>query len=180
MPQSGRHSGSSFVLNRSLSTDADTYNTWHLYIGSETIALLSIISVPGELQYIYIFSRTWCQIRELMCRCSSPSTSYQPCARTLYQCCRSVTFLYGSGSGSCYFHQWPSRRQQKTNFLQKFFCILLFERTFTSLFTEKSHGSGFGSMTNGSGSGSRAPKTYGSGSAHCVVCVKYLEKVVRV
>ncbi len=25
-----------------------------------------------------------------------------------------------------------------------------------------------------------APKTYGSGSEHCVVCVKHLEKVVRV
>ncbi len=35
----------------------------------------------------------------------------------------------GSGSGSCYFHHSPSRRQQKTNF-KKFFCKLLFEGTF--------------------------------------------------
>jgi hypothetical protein len=32
---------------------------------------------------------------------------------------------------TCYFHYWPSRRQQKTNF-EKFFCLLLFEGTFPS------------------------------------------------
>ncbi len=41
------------------------------------------------------------------------------------------------GSGSCYFHHWPSKRQQKTNFNKKFFCILLFEGTFTSIFEDK-------------------------------------------
>jgi hypothetical protein len=30
-----------------------------------------------------------------------------------------------SGSGSCYFPRWPSRRQQKTNFL-KSLCLLLY------------------------------------------------------
>ncbi len=60
------------------------------------------------------------------------------------QCCRSMTFWCGSGScgssgfmpmtngsGSCYFHHWPSRRQQ---FLKQFFCI---EGTFISFFKEK-------------------------------------------
>jgi hypothetical protein len=27
-----------------------------------------------------------------------------------------VPLTNGSGSGSCYFRHWPSRRQQKTNF----------------------------------------------------------------
>jgi hypothetical protein len=44
----------------------------------------------------------------------------------------------GCGSGSCYFHHWPSRRQQKTNFFTKMFCILRFEGTFPSFFKEKS------------------------------------------
>ncbi len=39
----------------------------------------------------------------------------------------------GSCSGSCSFHQWLSRCKQKTNFI-KFFCLILFEGTFTSLF----------------------------------------------
>ncbi len=64
-----------------------------------------------------------------------------------YQCCGSMTFWCGSGSlpltngsgcgcGSFYFHQWPSRCQQKTN-LKKISRILLFEGTFTSLFKGK-------------------------------------------
>jgi hypothetical protein len=36
-----------------------------------------------------------------------------------------------NGSGSCYFRHRPSRCQQKTNFLFNFFCLLLFEDTFT-------------------------------------------------
>ncbi len=31
---------------------------------------------------------------------------------------------FGSGSGSCYFRHWLSRRQQKTNLKKKFFCLL--------------------------------------------------------
>jgi hypothetical protein len=42
-----------------------------------------------------------------------------------------------NGSGSCYFRQWPSRCQQETNFFSQFFCLLLFECTFTSLFKDK-------------------------------------------
>ncbi len=41
------------------------------------------------------------------------------------------------GSGSCYFCHWPSRFQQKTNFLTQFFCLLFFEGTFTSFFKDK-------------------------------------------
>ncbi len=82
-----------------------------------------------------------------------------------------VPLTYRSGSGTCYFRQWPSRRQQI------FLCLLLFETTFTLFFEDKSHkevrrsrnqgfsyyfclmiersGSGAGSvpLTNGSGSG---------------------------
>ncbi len=83
-----------------------------------------------------------------------------------YQCC---------GSGSCYFRQWLSRSQQQINFCFKFFCLLLFEVTFTSFFKDKktwrSHktagiksrsscdfclmveGSGSVTLTNGFGSG---------------------------
>ncbi len=78
-------------------------------------------------------------------------------------------------SGYCYFRHWRSRRQQKTNFKKKFFCLLLFEATFTSFFKDKkvqrkSHNSrnrGFSYyfclMIEGSGSGS-IPQTSGTGS----------------
>ncbi len=42
----------------------------------------------------------------------------------------------GFGSASCFCY-WPSRRQQKTNLKKKFFCLLLFEGTFTSFFKDK-------------------------------------------
>ncbi len=42
-----------------------------------------------------------------------------------------------NGSGSFYFHHWPSRCQQKTNFFKKFFCTVLFEDTFSSFFKDK-------------------------------------------
>ncbi len=41
-----------------------------------------------------------------------------------------------NGSGSCYFRQWPSRRQQKI-FFKKYFFLLLFYGTFTSFFKDK-------------------------------------------
>jgi hypothetical protein len=37
-----------------------------------------------------------------------------------------VPLTNGSGSGSCYFRHWPSRRQQKTIF-SEFLSLLLFE-----------------------------------------------------
>ncbi len=49
----------------------------------------------------------------------------------------SVPLTNGSGSGSCYFRQWPSRWQQKIIFLHKDFCLFLFETTFTSFFNVK-------------------------------------------
>ncbi len=65
-------------------------------------------------------------------------------ATSVEQCCGSATFWYGSGfapltngswfgsgSGSCYFRQWPSRRQHKIIFFSKCFCFLLFEAKFT-------------------------------------------------
>jgi hypothetical protein len=36
----------------------------------------------------------------------------------------SMPLAKGFGSGSCYFRHWPSRRQQKTNFLKKFFLLI--------------------------------------------------------
>ncbi len=97
------------------------------------------------------------------------------------QCCGSMTFWRGSGSGcgsmplingsvSFYLHHWPSRCQQKTKFFKKFSCVLLFEGTFTSFFGDKkvkkksqnSRNQGFSYyvclMKEGSGSGSRRPK----------------------
>ncbi len=91
-----------------------------------------------------------------------------------------------NGYGSCYFHQWPSRSQQKIIFFSTFSCLLLFEGTFTSFFKDKKSQRSHKiaeinmffvlfllddiririrskihiSMTNGSGSG--RPKTYGS------------------
>ncbi len=41
------------------------------------------------------------------------------------------------GSGSCYFRHWPTRCQQKQICSKKFFCLLLFEGTFTSFFKDK-------------------------------------------
>jgi hypothetical protein len=100
--------------------------------------------------------------------------------------CGSVTFWYvprtsgsGSGSGSCYFSPWPSRRQQKTIFLFKIFLLITLRRYIYIIFlrqkvTKKSQNSrnqgffyyfclmikvsrsGSGPLTNGSGS--RRPK----------------------
>ncbi len=79
-------------------------------------------------------------------------------------------------SGTCYFRHSPSRHQQKNGiFFEVFFCLLLFEGTFTSFLKIKSHknsrnqgfsyyfflmidGSGSVTMTNRSGSRSRRPK----------------------
>ncbi len=85
---------------------------------------------------------------------------------------------FGSGSGSCYFRHWPSRCQQKTNFLTQFFLLItvLFEGTFTSFFKDKSQkesqnsrNQGFSyyfcMLIEGSGAGSGSiPLTSGSGS----------------
>ncbi len=110
------------------------------------------------------------------------------------QCSGSMTFWCGSGSadpclwlmdpdpdhgsGSCYFHQWPSRCQQKNNFLKLFFN---FDTIFSAYYflkvhlhhfskiksqkeSQNSRNQGFSyyfcMMIEGSGSGSRA----GSGS----------------
>ncbi len=65
-----------------------------------------------------------------------------------------MIFWCGSGSGSCYFRHWPSRRQQKTK--------LIFKSPFSHktvrikgflLFCLMIEGSGFTALNNGSGSG---------------------------
>jgi hypothetical protein len=38
---------------------------------------------------------------------------------------------------ACYFHHWPSRRQQKTNFFEKVFLHIIFVCTFPSFFKDK-------------------------------------------
>ncbi len=40
----------------------------------------------------------------------------------------SMPLTNGSGSGTCYFRHWPSRCQQKTNFLTQFFLLITFRR----------------------------------------------------
>ncbi len=79
-----------------------------------------------------------------------------------------------NGSGSCDFRHWPSRCQQKTNFLTQFFLLNTFWR-YKNLFSkiksqkesENSMNQGFSyyfcMMIEGSGSGS-IPLTSGSGS----------------
>ncbi len=89
----------------------------------------------------------------------------------------------GCGSGSFYFHNWPSRCQPKSNFFNKVFPNITFRRYFYIIFqrwkvkkkSQNSRNQGFpyyfclikegsrpgsGSihLTNGSGSGSRGPK----------------------
>ncbi len=55
---------------------------------------------------------------------------------TFKQCCRSMTFWYGSGS--CYFRHWPFRCQQKTNYLKNFLLISFWRYcTFTSFSKDK-------------------------------------------
>ncbi len=69
------------------------------------------------------------------------------------QCCGSMTFWGGSGSGSadpclwqldpdpgsgsCYFRHCPSRWQQKTNFLSQFFLLITFWRYIYIIFKDK-------------------------------------------
>ncbi len=79
----------------------------------------------------------------------SPQTGHRKPASPTHEnishmrCCGPVTFWYisgsrsGSGSGSCYFRQWPSRWQLKINNFNKFFCLLLFEATLISFFKDK-------------------------------------------
>ncbi len=102
--------------------------------------------------------------------------------------------VFGFGSGSCYFHHWPSRRQQKI-VLEKSFTAYYFWKvgTFTSFFKDKkskrSHktvgikvffsyyfclmiegsGAGCGSIPLTKGSGSEGPKTCGSGGSGTLV-----------
>ncbi len=62
----------------------------------------------------------------------------------------------GCGSGSCYFRQWPSRRQQKIIFFSLSFLLVTFWRYIYIIFLrfiKKSQGSGSVSLTNRSGSG---------------------------
>jgi hypothetical protein len=47
----------------------------------------------------------------------------------------SIPLTHRCGTGFCKFRQWPSRCQQK--FFSKFFCLVLFEGTFTSFFKDK-------------------------------------------
>ncbi len=121
-----RHSRSSLnftenhTLNGCLSTDAGI--THDILLVQRQLLCLALLRCQDSYS-IYIFPQTWCQIRELMCRYSTPPTSFQPCARTLYQSSGSVTFLHESGS--CYFHHWPSRcdANRKLIFLKVFLLI---------------------------------------------------------
>ncbi len=76
----------------------------------------------------------------------------------------------GFGSGSCYFRHWPSKCQQKTNFLTQFFSAFYFLKVhlhhFSNIKSQKesqySRNQGFSyyfcMMIEGSGSGSWRPK----------------------
>ncbi len=49
------------------------------------------------------------------------------------RCCRSVTFAFGSGSGSCSFRQVAFKMPTK----KSFFALLLFDGTFIPVFKDK-------------------------------------------
>ncbi len=85
----------------------------------------------------------------------------------------SVLLTNGSGSGSCSFRQWPSRRQPNFFFSRKFLCLFLFEDSSKIKILKKSQnsrfkvflhlcllmeGAGFGSVQINYRSGSRRPK----------------------
>ncbi len=100
------------------------------------------------------------------------------------QCCGTMTFWRGSGSGypylglfSCYFRHWPSRCQQKPNSLTQFFSACYFLKVhlhhFSKIKSQKesqnSRNQGFSYyfcvIIEGSGSESGSiPLTSGSGS----------------
>ncbi len=74
--------------------------------------------------------------RECICVCSTVRVQFIVlCA----QHCITASSAVTNGSGSCYFRQWPSRRQLKTNFSHNFFCLLIFEATFISFLKIKGH-----------------------------------------
>ncbi len=70
-------------------------------------------------------------------------------ADCFYQCCGSMICWCGSGSadpcllangsGSCYFHHWPSRRQQKTGFLKSFSAYYFWSYIYIIFQVKKSH-----------------------------------------
>ncbi len=66
------------------------------------------------------------------------SVTFGLCMLRKNQCCGSMTYWCGSksgcGSGSFYFHHWPSRCQQKTNFLKKVFLHITVWRYFYIIF----------------------------------------------
>ncbi len=90
----------------------------------------------------------------------------------------SIPLANGSGSGSCYFHHWPSRRQQKTTLKKSFsahYFLKAYLHNFLKIKSQKDvtkqyksrvfllillndPGSGSTPLTNGNGSGSRRPK----------------------
>ncbi len=101
----------------------------------------------------------------------------------LNQCYRSMTFWGGSGSGSadpclwlmdpdpnpgsesCYFRHWPSRCQQKTNFLTQFFLLITFWRYILHHFSKiKSQKESQNSRNQGFSGAGAIPLTSGSGS----------------
>jgi hypothetical protein len=93
------------------------------------------------------------------------STSFGPVLRIYdilvsirIQIRRSMPLINGFGSRSCYFHHWPSRRQQKS-ILNKFFQHFTFLR-YIYIIDRMIEESGSGSipLTNGSGSGSKGLK----------------------
>ncbi len=122
--------------------------------------------------------------------CHKPSLTLFKHMRSGIQCCGSMTFWGGSGSGSAdpclrlmdpdsdpdpgsgswYFRQWPSRCQQKTNFLTQsaYYFLKLHLHYFSKIKSQKdsldsrnqSFSYYFCMMIEGSGSGSTA----GSGS----------------
>ncbi len=124
-------------------------------------------------------SKSW-PVKELCGRCLSEFIDW----RLPISCVHSVMLVFSTqlcgsmsltnGSGSCYFHHWPSRRQQKTNLthlhhFSKIKCpkevtkqeewrFLLFFLDDRRMIEGSGAGSRSGSITLANGSGSGRPK----------------------
>ncbi len=117
-----------------------------------------------------------------------------PC-QNLPQCCGSMTFLCGSGSADTCLWLMDTdpavfiidlQDANKKQVLLKFFCILLFEGTFTSFLKDKKSKKRhktveikvfsyyFCLMIEGSGYGSRRPKTCGSGFGFLTLIFRHI------
>ncbi len=76
------------------------------------------VHIPFTFQHVYLCWTVIKMKKKLLC--------WPPLEIPLFQAYGYQNCICGSGFGSCYFHQWPSRRQQKTNLKIKCFSTCYF------------------------------------------------------